>query len=235
MDANIESQPQPYQSEIPAIQSDQKKPQQPKKSRIILILLTLFILIIAGVGSYYVIRREITQKPKAINPGEFSSPTIIPSPTLTNTVTKAPITDSTVNWKTYINSDYGYTIKYPSDWTTERADQGPGAINQKYRYYLILRRTDSTQKSEGDYLINVEVNNPSTLSGDYTKTASSIINTKISGIDSTKLEFLSTPQSPARTEYFFKRNGSEFKISILYYSKTDNMGEKIISSIEFTK
>lgn len=39
-----------------------------------------------------------------------------PTPTPTPAAVVTPTPDATANWKTYTNTEYGYSIKYPTDW-----------------------------------------------------------------------------------------------------------------------
>jgi len=82
-------------------------PQKPKSNSFKKILLTLFILLImlvlTGGGYYLGTQHQVRESTKVIS----TSPAI-PSPT--------PII--TTNWKTYSSATFGFSIKYPSDWTT---------------------------------------------------------------------------------------------------------------------
>ncbi|HUS59959.1 MAG TPA: PsbP-related protein [Nevskiaceae bacterium] len=51
---------------------------------------------------------------KQIQPG--------PQPTPTPVVEATPTPDPTANWKTYTNTKYGYSIKYPEDWSVTPLD-----------------------------------------------------------------------------------------------------------------
>jgi hypothetical protein len=83
-------------------------PTQPKP-KLFLIFLGLFLVLLAGIGGYYLGQRKtsITQQVKS------------PSPVPTQE------TDPTANWKTYQNDVYGFKFEYPSDWNLELPD-GPG-------------------------------------------------------------------------------------------------------------
>ncbi len=59
------------------------------------------IIAVAG-GAYYL--GTLKNKPQTQNP-VVTSQTVPPSP--------SPISDLTANWKTYINTAYGYQISYP--------------------------------------------------------------------------------------------------------------------------
>lgn len=63
----------------------------------IYILIGILILGIIGGGAYYFGKSQVARS-------QPTQPTITPS----------PIPDETVNWKTYTNLQYGYSVKYPS-------------------------------------------------------------------------------------------------------------------------
>lgn len=71
-------------------------------SKIIPIIIVIIILILVGAGSYILGTKN--SQPATEN---IIQTTPIPSP--------IPTTDPTSNWKTYTNTKYGYSIKYPSD------------------------------------------------------------------------------------------------------------------------
>lgn len=219
-----------FQNKDQDIPSDTKIANPSNKMKLMIPVLALILIIIAGVGGYYLSTKKTNSQTASNNANK--SPTLFPSPPQGSTPT--PINNKIADWKTYQNEDYGYTINYPSGWTTERADQGANVINQKYRYYLILTKTDPSGQN-GDYWISLEVSTPSALTEDYINSASSATKTTVLGLNANKLEFRSTPQSPSRTEYYFERNSSEYKISILYRGASDKMGDQIISTIKFIK
>ncbi|MDO8551463.1 MAG: PsbP-related protein [bacterium] len=64
------------------------------------IILILFILVAVGIGGWYF-----------LNQSSFKS--------LITTTTPTPTHDPTANWKTYTNTKYGYSIKYPKDWDVQ--------------------------------------------------------------------------------------------------------------------
>ena len=66
------------------------------------IIIIVLVAIVAS-GVYFLGTKNILKLPTS-----FSLPTISPSPT--------PTPDPTANWKTYTNYEYGYSVKYPSDW-----------------------------------------------------------------------------------------------------------------------
>jgi len=105
---DISSQPSNNDSFPPAEESIQEK--KPDKLLITgLVILVLAALGVAGVFAYqnYQLKKQIEKS----SPGSEVIPTgIISTPTPTS-----PVEEETVNWKTYRNIEYGYTIKYPQN------------------------------------------------------------------------------------------------------------------------
>lgn len=62
------------------------------------------------------------------------------------TTTKTTTTDATADWKTYTNDTYGFSFKYPKDWT---ADKGVNAQNELLSVGLILT-TDKDKLTDTD-------------------------------------------------------------------------------------
>jgi hypothetical protein len=98
---------QPVNQQAPAQQPVNEIPHS--KNRFKLILLITILLLIIGVGAYLL----------SANQSKFLSqffqkliPTSVPkSPT--------PAPNSTANWKTYVNKEYGFEIKFPQGWSVD--------------------------------------------------------------------------------------------------------------------
>lgn len=75
----------------------------PSKSKVIPIILCIVTVIIIAIGAYVLGTKQ--SQPVVQNSVQ---PTPTPSPT--------PI-DETVNWKTYTDPTYNYSLNYPSDWS----------------------------------------------------------------------------------------------------------------------
>lgn len=117
---NPQTQNEPVQPQAPAGDSQTTAPQPdlpasgppvpmppPEKGKpktILWVGLGLLVLAVTGIGAYYLIFRETTSTPS-------------PTPVSTQAPTSTP--DPTANWETYINSEYKFSFKYPTDFSIE--------------------------------------------------------------------------------------------------------------------
>ncbi len=109
--------PQPVQP------TEQKSFDWPKI--ILLAVLGLGLLASSAYAGYYYGTQQVQ---------ESEEPT--PTPTI-------PIAeDETTDWETYTNKNYGYTIKYPADWTKEELD------NPSFLHQLELKSEVETEESK---------------------------------------------------------------------------------------
>jgi len=140
MDPNIPAQATTPEIQTPVAEPVPSVPSNPssKTKYIIFGVLILFILIILGGGTYYLgvaKQQSIMQKNNkvvtaTVTPSEtpISSLTPIPSSSSNPTLTSAPTTDPTINWKTYANTKYEFSFKYPPNFFVDEQDnQDPGA------------------------------------------------------------------------------------------------------------
>jgi hypothetical protein len=78
------------------------------KSKIFVSVLGIFVFAGAVFGAYKLGQRQV-QPPQPTPTPEVATPT----------------PDPTADWKTYTNTEYGYSIKYPKDWNTSEPEGGP--------------------------------------------------------------------------------------------------------------
>lgn len=69
----------------------------------------------------------------APTPTEEPTPTILPTPT----------TDPTTNWNTYLNTNYGYSIKYPLNWTAINL----GELEPKVPSYVVFNMNTASSSA----------------------------------------------------------------------------------------
>lgn len=93
-----------------------------KNKRFKISLIVLGILIVLGLfGNIYLLLKKQTQ---------ITPLTQIPSTSIPTQILATPTIDSTLNWKTYKNSIYKYSVKYPSQWYLyESTEKIAGAKN----------------------------------------------------------------------------------------------------------
>lgn len=105
---NIEPQPTPIIPETPIISEPSLKPAEslpkPKNNRFLIVIIA--ILFVAVLYLLYL---------------NFNKPsttaTSLPKTGIITTETVSPTTNPTADWKTYTNTAFNYTVKYPSSWT----------------------------------------------------------------------------------------------------------------------
>ena len=144
-----EQQVQPQEPPIPS-PSSSRLPSFLRKKPTNVQLAIIIVAAVVGIGMLVFIfvapaRKTIVQTannlpfiPQAIPtsvPEATIEPIITPSPTLVPTATIVPTpTATTISWKNYINSIYGYSIKYPSDWVA----QDLGALEPQIPSYIVF-------------------------------------------------------------------------------------------------
>ncbi len=97
---------------------------EPEKSLLLPILLSVLGATVVGGGAYYMGVNQSQNQPTVIvtaTPVPTSTPiaSSTPSPTPSPTATPAATIDSTANWKTYTDTKYGFSFKYPPTWAVK--------------------------------------------------------------------------------------------------------------------
>lgn len=127
-----------------------------------LIVIASIVLILAGIGgaSYYLIKKQSQKQTACTAEVKVCPDGSSAGRTGSNCEFTAcsEVNNETANWKTYTNDKFGYTIKYPNDWTyREYPDTQTGAgfrpINKsdEVRYEFI--NIDAMRGVEMDYNI----------------------------------------------------------------------------------
>jgi hypothetical protein len=94
---------QPVVPQVPPVELP-----KPEKNNLVVILLSVLLIIALFINSYLFLRVQSLTKQLAQVQVEIQA-TPIPSPISTSTP------DVTASWKTYTNTKYGYSIKYPTE------------------------------------------------------------------------------------------------------------------------
>jgi len=93
---------------------------------------TALFLATAGVFGFFVFKTRGKTQPLQPTQVPILTPTFTPTPTPTPTPivfpTLVPTPDSTANWKTYTNTKYGYSIKYPPEFNYKISGKGEAMV-----------------------------------------------------------------------------------------------------------
>lgn len=137
MNPDILTQPNLQQQPINEI------PQSKSKFKLILLIIILLILV-GGVAYYFGTKQNALLSQ---NQQKVITPT--PSPAEAS----AKVSDPTANWKTYTSNNYGFEIKYPSDWNHES-----GVMSEVF--------VKSFVKNSDDFSCSLDINAWDTVSFD---------------------------------------------------------------------
>ena len=148
------------------------------------------------------------------------------------------ITD-TSNWKTYINSTYGFSFKYPTDWVVavtknNVSDQvlGLSLTSPEMQVAIKNQTIDAASDIYFDQFTksaNFNLNTTVTNSDLYTK--DSVVPTTIAGQNGFRAVFSGMVEQSA---YFWDKDNYYFEATSTFLS-SDNRLETILSTFQFTK
>jgi len=105
------------------------------------ILITVIAVAVIGGGVYFVQNRNAQE-----------------SPNITTEVTSVVDTpDSTAGWKTFVNQEYGFEIKYPASWSVSEPDRawGAGEPNREFYKVSFLETGENLGYWQGEFRLNV--------------------------------------------------------------------------------
>lgn len=123
---------------IPTIQ----KPSQ----KTTIILVTIGVLILSGMLTYLIVapsKKTLVAPATLLNPVKPPTPTAVKTNTTITPKTPTPTAAPTIaasTWKTYSNSTYGYSIKYPPTWTARNL----GALEPLIPSYVVFNEPTAT-------------------------------------------------------------------------------------------
>lgn len=76
---------------------------------ILIILFVVGLIALSSLGTYFIVKSQVKPQAPASSSSPVSSSSVQASPT-------PSVIDETANWKTYTNTKYNYSFKYPQDW-----------------------------------------------------------------------------------------------------------------------
>lgn len=156
-----------------------------------------------------------------------------------STFKQTPTVQSTADWKTYTNTDYGYLIKYPSTWTVDsKAKDRRGKT-------IPIFLAPGMNNAPGDKMVGIQVNPTTNVSridsADYIKrNGNMIISTSpvvVGGVSTDKFIINSNKEYDMRV--YVEKNSETYSFEL--YNTTSSDKEYIdnfnlmLSSFQFTK
>ena len=142
-------------------------PQEPvkKKSRVFTIAIIMLLISILALAGYFL----------WIN--YFGGGKPAPTPTPVVTIAPTPTSDPTANWETYLDSENGFSFKYPSDWVMNQSTQVDGILNMvetENCYSIDFRLLPNISDSLGQYVSDTYGNNEPQLKENFTSSLSEV-------------------------------------------------------------
>ncbi|MDO8444388.1 MAG: hypothetical protein Q7S80_02705 [bacterium] len=177
-------------------------------------LLIIITVGIVGGGTYYMLNKNATTDKKNL---QTQIDDLNKKITEANTVLTAA---QTAGWKTYTDTTYNYSFKYPNTWTA-----GAQSNNAKVIYFGTVGG-DSTIPNSGDFMIENDRQTMPTEANNYT----------IAGISAYKAPIAPGPNGGAAS-IFFSRKSINYVLTMQTYNKPDNSTilDQIVSTWQFTK
>ena len=189
------------------------------------ILIIVGILIIATVaGGAYYLRKDTS----SLRGGsEATDVAISPTPTPTPDETVYTESDETANWKTYTNTEYGYSIKYSQNFKTQVQAAGAGVKEAPDNAINLYIYNPDLEESYLNRYINVEIFNlePS-LSNEWEQSEVLIGNTKATKYTNSTSQF---------DVYHMKLPNNQGVIEMQVSNSSDKKGanDQILSTFKF--
>ncbi len=149
-------------------------------------------------------------------------------------------TSETADWKTYTDSTYYYSIKYPTNWEVKKITPGPG------NEHLLSWQGADPVATAGDYLASVRVS-PKTVAEEVnmakSEISSQVNNTVVSSDEvtfntyiATSLKMKNSANGIIYTTYYITHNGKTFIVNGLSTSiePNDKIAQTVANSFKFT-
>ncbi len=197
------------------------------------IVLIGMVATLLAIGGYFV----LVKKSEPIIQQPTSTPTQTETPISLKPIPKSPtpIVDKTENWKTYTNTDYGFEIKIPSDWTVESGNsKGGGGLtfySQASRIKNLAKIEECKNKSNSGFVPCVLAIEDMHFAGaNYSFDHLNNKQETINGVEWTAIG--GTYEGLA---YQTKQGKSLFYFSVVGYPENKEKLAKILSTFKFTK
>jgi hypothetical protein len=118
-----------------------------KNNKTAFVFASIGLFILLGIGTYILVAQS-QKTPVTPSPQENTIPVTetvsnTPTPTSSPTSSITPTSSPTANWKSYSNAQYGYSIKYPPDWTARNL----GSLEPKIPSYIVFNPTTASQSA----------------------------------------------------------------------------------------
>lgn len=215
---------------------DQNNSLEQKGTAAVWVAVVILVALISGGGVWWWQTNKAASEKTALQSQITSLQSQLSQKTTPTTATTTPATttttkDETADWKTYSNTTYNYSIKYPSDWSVlTRGD---------YQVHFLAPTTakfnPDKEPGQGNIYIVMQKSGPSLSPIQY----SSKKTISISGTSATRYEGVPGGQEPASkltsTEIVIEKNNSQLEI---VHGTNDSYGsifELMLSTFQFTK
>lgn len=98
---------------------------RPKPNNFLVILLSVLLLLSVSIAGFFAFQtQKLVNELTVLKTKENVVPVVTPEPESTFPMYTEPTADPTANWKTYTNTKYNFSFKYPSDFKiNEMADE----------------------------------------------------------------------------------------------------------------
>lgn len=192
-------------------------------------IIVIIVAIIFGGGAYAYVNNKATKEKKDLNAqitqlqsqvaaSETTATTTTTTPSSTTSATTTA--DVTASWKTYANTKYGFSFKYPDSWTSGAQSNNANNI------YFGTSGGDSTIPNSGDFMVAIGSSVAPTNPTNYS----------VGGVSAYKAPIPTGPNGGAASIYF-SHDSINFSLTMQTYGKPDNITilDKIVSTFQFTK
>lgn len=216
--------------------------------------IAVLVALVFGGGAYAYVNNKATKEKNDLNAQitdlqkqVATSGTIAATTTpSSSTSTPASATDKTAGWKTYTNNDYGYSFKYPADWSAQQSSSQTSTNCKTICASASFSGSNSfwTQVTDLDEFASSIQNGTFTdksLLGyvRYSQSKDGLTETTVNDNAVVKMKTTNLDDSNGYSTGFFLLKNSKIYAVYANYSKTDTSSGDILNSIlstfQFTK